>query len=163
MALQNSALQEVQTILLPSMGVSLPPDQVLASDANDTQPSTETQSQQSPQDGPQQQPQTSRSGTVPVAATSTAEFIPQIFYSLHQIRKEPNNFGNQLETSTAFIKHRLKSCKALIANDENCKNLLSKTPQEWHEHMQNREKELQVKRKVLEDLKNKISALQGNQ
>ncbi|QLL31055.1 hypothetical protein HG536_0A08720 [Torulaspora globosa] len=153
MALQNSALREVQAILLPSMGVPLPPDH--AADADATQAGTETDRKQ-PQAGSIQQ----QSNSAPVATTATAEFIPQIFYSLHQIRKEPNNFGNQLETSTAFIKHRLKSCKALIANDENCKNLLSKTPKEWHEYMQNREKELQMKRKMLEDLKNKIAALQ---
>ncbi|QLQ81341.1 hypothetical protein HG537_0F01020 [Torulaspora globosa] len=146
MSLQNSALREVQAILLPSMGVPVP-DHVAETEG--TQASTEIERKQGIQ-----QPSSA------VATTATAEFIPQIFYSLHQIRKEPNNFGNQLETSTAFIKHRLKSCKALIANDENCRNLLSKTPQEWHEYMQNREKELQMKRKILEDLKSKISTLQ---
>lgn len=149
MALQNSALREVQAILLPSMGVPVPPDH--DAEADGTQASTEIDRKQI---GIQQ--------PAPLGTTATAEFIPQIFYSLHQIRKEPNNFGNQLETSTAFIKHRLKRCKALIANDENCRKLLSKTPQEWHEYMQNREKELQLQRKMLEDLKNKISALQDD-
>lgn len=157
MSLQNKGLREVQAILLPSMGVPLPPE------TDDTLIDTDEQGQaiQQNQTGTQlatDMANESRPSTSTL--TNTAEFIPQLFYSLHQIRKDPNNSAKQLETSTAFIKHRLKSCKALIANNEDCKRLLSKTPEEWHQYIQNCEEELQLKRQLLKDFKDKVKTLQ---
>lgn len=79
------------------------------------------------------------------------EFIPHLFYALYQVRKDPSN-SNQLETSTGFIKHRLKNCKNLIATNEDCRSLLSKSVEEWQQDIRNKEKELEVKRKMLDDL-----------
>lgn len=157
MSLQNKGLREVQAILLPSMGVPLPPE------TDDTLIDTDEQGQAIEQNQTGTQLATdmaneSRPSTSTL--TNTAEFIPQLFYSLHQIRKDPNNSAKQLETSTAFIKHRIKSCKALIANNEDCKRLLSKTPEEWHQYIQNREEELQLKRQLLKDFKDKVKILQ---
>lgn len=87
--------------------------------------------------------------------TQTSEFIPHLFYSLYQIRKDPSN-SNQLETSTGFIRHRLKNCKNILATDENCRHLLSKSVEEWHHDIRNREKELEVKRKMLDDLSKRL-------
>ncbi|CAR26957.1 hypothetical protein ZYGR_0I02270 [Zygosaccharomyces rouxii] len=84
-------------------------------------------------------------------STQPSEFVPHLFYSLYQIRKDPSN-SNQLETSTGFIKHRLKNCKSLIATNEDCRNLLSKSVEEWQQDIRNKEKELEVKRKMLDDL-----------
>lgn len=83
--------------------------------------------------------------------TQSSEFIPHLFYSLYQIRKDPSN-SNQLETSTGFIKHRLKNCKNLIATNEECRKLLSKSVEEWQQEIHNKEKELEVKHKMLDDL-----------
>lgn len=163
MSLQNEGLREVQAILLPSMGIPLPPD---PETGENRAPETDEQDQAKSQDHSEQETagDAATSGRPPSTSTlnNTAEFIPQLFYSLHQIRKDPNNSAKQLETSTAFIKHRLKSCKALIASNEDCKRLLSKTPEEWHEYMQNREEELQLKRQLLQDLRNKLETLQSN-
>lgn len=157
MSLQNKGLREVQAILLPSMGVPLPPE------TDDTLIDTDEQGQATEQNqtGTQLATDTANESRPSTSTlTNTAEFIPQLFYSLHQIRKDPNNSAKQLETSTAFIKHRLKSCKALIANNEDCKRLLSKTPEEWHQYIQNREEELQLKRQLPKDFKDKVKTLQ---
>ncbi|SJM85493.1 related to Mediator of RNA polymerase II transcription subunit 9 [Zygosaccharomyces bailii] len=92
--------------------------------------------------------------------TQSSEFIPHLFYSLYQIRKDPSN-ANQLENSTGFIRHRLKNCKSLIANNEECRNLLSKSAEEWQEHIRSREKELMVKRKMLDDLGKRLEQLKN--
>lgn len=177
MKLQNKGLREVQAVLLPSMGVQLSQDQledethepnvVIKTEQSEAIEKGETETQhsqsQSKADGRVLSSAPDRHTSSSISTTNTAEFIPHLFYSLHQIRKDPNSSANQLETSTAFIKHRLKNCKSLIANNDDCKRLLSKTTEEWHEYIQNREKELEVKRKVLKDLKNKIATLQDTQ
>lgn len=90
------------------------------------------------------------------STSSNGEFIPHIFYSLHQIRKDPNNLSNQLETLTGSIRHRLKLCKSLISENEDTKDLLSKSPSEWQDIIHQREQELQIKRDVLDDLYRKL-------
>lgn len=165
MSLQNEGLREVQAILLPSMGVPLPPEPenihtLPKEDKSPDQPEVQDQTtQQQPQDDAAHDSRPNSTSSL----NNTAEFIPQLFFSLHQIRRDPNNYAKQLETSTAFIRHRLKSCKALIANNDGVRRLLSKTPEEWHKYIQNREEELQLKRKLLQDLKDKVKTLQEGQ
>lgn len=88
--------------------------------------------------------------------TSPAEFIPSIFFSLHKIRKDPNNVTNQLETSTGFIRHRIKRCKTLISENEEVRSLLSHSTDTWNTIIADREQELRVKDKVLQDLDSQI-------
>lgn len=175
MSLQNDGLRELQAILVPSTSLALKREQEQQqrqqqADIQEQQDETQeagkghehTLSQQQKQEhhGESIIPSASdRPVSSSISTTNAAEFIPHLFYSLHQIRKDPNNSANQLETATSFIKHRLKSCRSLIANNEDCKRLLSKTTKEWHEHIKNRQKELQVKRKVLNDLSAKIRNL----
>lgn len=174
MSLQNDALRELQAILVPSASLALQQEQQQQEQEHQAntreQPEEQGAGKEQEHTLPQQQKQEhhgesiiSSSSNRPVSSsistTNAAEFIPRLFYSLHQIRKDPNNSANQLETATGFIKHRLKSCKSLIVNNEDCKRLLGKTTEEWHEYIKNREKELQVKRKVLNDLSAKIRDL----
>lgn len=95
------------------------------------------------------------SSTQPIG--SSTEFIPNIFYTLYQIQKDPNKSNNQLEMKTGFIRHRLRTCKSLIKDNEKTFELLSKSTEEWDQFICNRENELQIKKNVLLDLRAKIS------
>ncbi|CCC67025.1 hypothetical protein NCAS_0A04670 [Naumovozyma castellii] len=116
-----------------------------------------------------QQSQSLNQTTVPVSpasntvlsstSSSSPEFIPHLYYSLYQIRKDPNNATNQLETSTGFIRHRLKTCKSLIEDNADCKKLLAKSTDDWNVYLKQQEAELEVKKKVLHDLSERIKLL----
>ncbi|OXB42438.1 hypothetical protein B1J92_I05742g [Nakaseomyces glabratus] len=91
--------------------------------------------------------------------TPPAEFIPSIFFSLHKIRKDPNNVSSQLETSTGFIRHRIKRCKALLQENEEVRNLLANSIEEWENIIADKEQQLRVKAKVLRDLDARIEKI----
>ncbi|EJS41893.1 cse2p [Saccharomyces arboricola H-6] len=147
MSLQNSVLKQIQQVLLPtSSNLDEPNADVIK------QESSSMESRDENDHAATQQP-TNLSAP---STNSNGEFIPHIFYSLHQIRKDPNNLSNQLETSTGSIRHRLKLCKSLIAENEDAKNLLSKSPSEWQDIIKQCEQELQIKRDVLDDLYRKL-------
>ncbi|CAB4255399.1 Cse2p [Maudiozyma barnettii] len=96
------------------------------------------------------------------STVATTEFIPHIFYTLYQIQKDPNRSNNQLETKTGLIRHRLRNCKTLIRESDSSLELLSKTTDEWEQFIMNRENELQIKKKVLVDLRGRISEILTN-
>ncbi|CAI1693520.1 hypothetical protein SEUBUCD646_0N03240 [Saccharomyces eubayanus] len=148
MSLQNNVLKQIQQVLLPT---SPNIDESNADITKQESSSTENVDGKDHSATPQQATNLSAPST-----NSNGEFIPHIFYSLHQIRKDPNNLSNQLETSTGSIRHRLKLCKSLISEHEDTKNLLSKSPSEWEDFIQQREQELQIKRNVLDDLYRKL-------
>lgn len=167
MSLQNQSLRDVQAILLPSLNVEEHPRGAAQEQTQQEHAEEQPQDQALDLDlGQTEEPQKlvapSRPSNTSVPTTASAEFIPHLFYSLHQIRKHPNNSANHLETSTGFIRHRLKSCKSLVESSEDCKKLLCRTTEEWKEYLVNREKELEVKRKVLLDLGQRISTITEN-
>lgn len=95
----------------------------------------------------------------PDKGNTSSEFIPHLFYSLHQLKKEPNNSSNSFETATSSIRHRLKLCKSHISESGECKALLSKSCDEWEQVIQQKQKEIEVKRQVLESLGDNIKNL----
>lgn len=160
MSLNNEGLREVHAILVPPASVN---------SSSQTQTITEGEEKEVLENSQDQVPQVketepllnapSKPSNSSVSTTSNAEFIPHLFYALHQIRKDPNNSANHLDTATGFIRHRLKVCKSLIEKSEDCKRLLSNSTEEWHGYLRNREKELQVKRDVLRALAGKLEAI----
>ncbi|CCK69810.1 Cse2p KNAG_0D00580 [Huiozyma naganishii CBS 8797] len=96
------------------------------------------------------------SSNTPLKASS--EFIPHIFYALNQITRDPNNVSNHLESSTGFIRHRLRTCKELIAENSECMELLSRTPEEWEQELAFKEQELRIKGALLETLRERIKS-----
>ncbi|CAI4050379.1 hypothetical protein SKDZ_14G3290 [Saccharomyces kudriavzevii ZP591] len=148
MSLQNNVLNQIQQVLLPtSPDLNEPNGDIIKEESSSVENGDEKDHLTI-----QQQP----SNLSAPSTNSNGEFIPHIFYSLHQIRKDPNNLSNQLETSTGSIRHRLKLCKSLISENEDAKKLLSKSPSEWQDIIHQREQELQIKRDVLDDLHRKL-------
>lgn len=100
MSLQNNVLKQIKQVLLPTS------PNIDESNADITKQESSSTENVDGKDHPAtlQQP-TNLSAP---STNSNGEFIPHIFYSLHQIRKDPNNLSNQLETSTGSIRHRLK-------------------------------------------------------
>ncbi|EDO19486.1 hypothetical protein Kpol_1018p14 [Vanderwaltozyma polyspora DSM 70294] len=149
MVLENECLRKIQETLAP-VSKSQAQEQIQVKDELQPQglspPQSITRS-------------SSMATTNTAITTNSSEFIPHIFYSMYQIKKDPNNSSNQLETSTGFIKHRLKSCKTLIESDEDCRKLLSKSTDEWDDYIKQRELEIEGKRNVLKSLNNKIGEL----
>ncbi|CUS23334.1 LAQU0S09e02432g1_1 [Lachancea quebecensis] len=94
-------------------------------------------------------------------SSQSSEFIPQLYYALHQVKKDPNSSANSLETATSSIRHRLKQCKSHIAESEECRALLSKTPEEWESALQQRQKDLALKQQVFARLEQQVRDLQG--
>lgn len=130
--LQNEDLRKIQSTLLPqqtSESITSPPQTASTNNSNQSTSST------------------------------SAEFIPHIFYALHQLTKDTNNSSYQLETATGFIRHRLRTCKSLITENEDCKKLLGKSTEEWNQIIVNRERELEIKKKVLQRLGERIRSL----
>lgn len=89
-----------------------------------------------------------------------SEFIPQLYYALHQVKTDPSSSSNTLETATSSIRHRLKQCKAHIAENAECRTLLSQTPAEWETTLAQRQEDLDQKRMVLVRLDQQVRALQ---
>ncbi|AMD21446.1 HER167Wp [Eremothecium sinecaudum] len=87
------------------------------------------------------------------------EFIPQIFYALHQLKEDPNNSANNLETATSSIRHRLKQCKGYLTEDPSCIELLSTTCEQGPEIVRQRQQELTAKRGVQQRLAERIKEL----
>lgn len=148
MNLQNNVLNQIHQILLPTTPTLDKPN---TDTIKEEFSSVESRDENDHLTNQQQPKNLSAPST-----NSNGEFIPHIFYSLHQIRKDPNNLSNQLETSTGSIRHRLKLCKSLISENEDTKELLSKSPSEWQDIIHQREQELQIKRDVLDDLYRKL-------
>ncbi|QHS75910.1 Cse2p [Saccharomyces paradoxus] len=148
MNLQNNFLNQIHQILLPTAPTLDKPN---TDTIKEEFSSVENRDEKDHLTNQQQPKNLSAPST-----NSNGEFIPHIFYSLHQIRKDPNNLSNQLETSTGSIRHRLKLCKSLISENEDTKELLSKSPSEWQDIIHQREQELQIKRDVLDDLYRKL-------
>ncbi|SCU83061.1 LAMI_0C01860g1_1 [Lachancea mirantina] len=88
-----------------------------------------------------------------------SEFIPQLYYSLYQLKKDPNSTSNSLKTATSSIRHRLKQCKAYIEQNGECQELLGRSCSEWEKTLAQRERELEVKRQLLKDLQERVSKL----
>lgn len=97
----------------------------------------------------------------PNSEHQTLEFIPQLYYSLYQLKKEPNNSSISLENTTSSIRHRLKQCKSYIEESEECRTLLGQTCTEWEHAIEQRERELEVKKQVLTTLSEQIKQLKG--
>lgn len=93
-------------------------------------------------------------------STSNTEFIPHIFYSINNIMKDPNNSSNQLETATGVIRHKLRSSKQVLMENDDTKILLNKSIPNWNQFIQLRENELNMKRSVLQKLSEKIGTLE---
>ncbi|CAI4036108.1 hypothetical protein SMKI_14G3270 [Saccharomyces mikatae IFO 1815] len=148
MSLQNNVLNQIHQVLLPTAPTLDKPNTDEIKDESSSVENTDGRNHLTNQPQP--------NNLSAPSTNSNGEFIPHIFYSLHQIRKDPNNLSNQLETSTGSIRHRLKLCKSLISDNEDTKNLLSKTPSEWRDIIHQREQELQIKRDVLDDLYHKL-------
>ena len=91
-------------------------------------------------------------------STTNTEFIPQIFYSLYNIMKDPN-ISNQLETSTGVIRHKLRSSKQILLEHNDTRILLNKSIPNWEEFIQLKEHELATKRNVLRQLSEKIKSI----
>ncbi|KAK5778260.1 Cse2p PWA37_000496 [Arxiozyma heterogenica] len=89
------------------------------------------------------------------SSTTNTEFIPQIFYGLHNIMKNPN-ISNQLETSTGVIRHKLRSSKQILMEHDDTRILLNKSIPTWENFIQLKERELAMKRNVLKNLSQKI-------
>ncbi|CCF58686.1 hypothetical protein KAFR_0F00890 [Kazachstania africana CBS 2517] len=108
---------------------------------------------------PQKVDQSSKTNITGNVATqsTTGEFIPHIFYSLHNIMKNPNQSLNQMENATGFIKHRLKNSKSLIQNNEQLINLLSYDIDYWENYLQNKENEAQIKKNLFAKLSERIN------
>lgn len=92
---------------------------------------------------------------------SQQEFIPQLFYALYQLKKEPNNGSNSLEMYTSSIRHRLKSCKAILENNPECINLLRISCDDWPNLLQKRQKELEMRESVLNRLNDRVNNLRN--
>ncbi|SCU80263.1 LADA_0B06040g1_1 [Lachancea dasiensis] len=89
----------------------------------------------------------------------TVEFIPQLSYALHQVKKDPNSSTNSLEAATSSIRHRLKQCKAHLAENAACRELLSQTPAEWSKVLEQRQRNLDAKRQVFQQLEEQVQRL----
>ncbi|CAL9734227.1 mediator of RNA polymerase II transcription subunit 9 [Monosporozyma servazzii] len=93
-------------------------------------------------------------------STSSTEFIPHIFYSINNIMKDPNNSSNQLETATGVIRHKLRSSKQVLMENDDTKILLNKSVPNWKQFIQLRENELNMKRNVLQKLNDRMGTLE---
>ncbi|SCV03927.1 LAME_0H14356g1_1 [Lachancea meyersii CBS 8951] len=82
------------------------------------------------------------------SSSPSVEFIPQLYYALHLVKKDPNSSTNSLGSATSSIRHRLKQCKAHLAQNDECRELLSKTPAEWEATLEQRQKDLDAKREL---------------
>ena len=150
MTLKNESLRKIK--------ITLEPVPVLS-----TQSTVQVKDEVLPQTGSPQIVKTpSMTSVATPLATYNSEFIPHLFFALHQIRKDPNNSSNQLETTTGSIKRRLKNCKSFIESSEECKTLLSKSTDEWSEHIAQRQLELETKKHVLNSLEEKIKTILEN-
>lgn len=89
------------------------------------------------------------------SSITNTEFIPQIFYSLHNIMKNPN-ISNQLETATGVIRHKLRSSKQVLMEHNDTRILLNKSIPNWEKFIQLKEHEVAMKRNVLRNLGQKI-------
>lgn len=148
--LKNAGLRDIYTVLIPNQ---LPTEvgEELGSPGKEATPST------GPKFGG------NKSAFANSSSTSTvSEFIPHLYYSLHQLRKGSSNSVTKLEASTGFIRHRLKTCKNLVSRNEDTIKLLSHSPEEWERHLEFREQELQVKTNLLRDLRKRIREMQAN-
>ncbi|KAL3230566.1 Mediator of RNA polymerase II transcription subunit 9 [Nakaseomyces bracarensis] len=159
-ALSNEGLREIHTLLVPSK--ELPTVSKIEAEAETEiqQPKTESTTANTiatTTTKVEEQKESSVTSHDNDITTPPAEFIPSIFFSLHKIRKDPNNVSNQLETSTGFIRHRIKRCKTLISENEEVRSLLSHSTESWNTIIADREQELRVKGKVLQDLDSRIS------
>lgn len=102
---------------------------------------------------------TSNTTSTNTPSTSNIEFIPHIFYSLHNITKDPNNSSNQLETATGVIRHKLRSSKQCLMENSDTKILLNKSVNDWEQFIQKRENELNLKKTVLQQLNERIKSI----
>ncbi|CCD27364.1 Cse2p NDAI_0K01730 [Naumovozyma dairenensis CBS 421] len=143
MSLQNESLKKIQSILIPQSIQSVQSTDPTISNEASAGAGSNTQ-------------------VLSSSSSTSSEFVPHIFYSLYQIKKDPSSSTNQLETATGFIRHRLKNCKSLIENNNDCKKLLSKSAEDWESYLQNAELEIQGKRNVLDELKAKINSLSND-
>ncbi|CCE64418.1 hypothetical protein TPHA_0H02140 [Tetrapisispora phaffii CBS 4417] len=149
MSLRNKSLIEIMNKLEPA-------------DVGTNQASSELESEGKPTLGPNLASAPS-STTLNTIGSNTnianTEFIPYLFYCLHQIRKDQSNSANKFELQVGFIKHRLRSCKTFIETDQVFKDLMSKSIEDWNEEIQNRECELQRKKEVINNLRSTIDSI----
>ncbi|CAL9728588.1 mediator of RNA polymerase II transcription subunit 9 [Monosporozyma unispora] len=159
MPLNNSGLEAIQETFCPQ---SIKPNNSVKSEEND----------QMNIDG-KEAPQSNETNTLPTdnaekdisssntaSSASNTEFIPHIFYSINNIMKDPNNSSNQLETATGVIRHKLRSSKQILMENDDTKILLNKSISNWEKFIQLRENELKMKRSVLQRLSVRISSLE---
>ncbi|SCU78217.1 LANO_0A02432g1_1 [Lachancea nothofagi CBS 11611] len=92
-------------------------------------------------------------------SSPSIEFIPQLYYALHQLKKDPNSSTNSLDAATLSIRHRLKQCKAHLAENDECRELLSQTPAEWDKTLTQRQNHLDSKREVFRALEQQVQQL----
>ncbi|CEP61155.1 Cse2p LALA0_S02e07954g [Lachancea lanzarotensis] len=95
----------------------------------------------------------------PNLSSPSVEFIPQLYYAIHQLKKDPNSSTASLETATSSIRHRLKQCKAHLAQNNECRELLSSTPAEWDVKLAQRQKDLDAKRELCRQLALQVERL----
>ncbi|CDO95621.1 unnamed protein product [Kluyveromyces dobzhanskii CBS 2104] len=89
-------------------------------------------------------------------SSTQTEFIPLLYHSLKQISKHPNNSSNSLDAATSSIRHRLKTAKTLLQQDPAAIELVSKTPEQWQLHIQEKKIELEKKTKHLQRLRESV-------
>ncbi|AAS53192.1 AFL182Cp [Eremothecium gossypii ATCC 10895] len=88
------------------------------------------------------------------------EFIPHIFYALHQLKND-NGHTNTFETATSNIRHRLKLCKAAIAGDAHAVEMLSRPCDEWPAVVCQKEQEIEAKKRVHRQLRQRVEEIAG--
>ncbi|CAG98074.1 Cse2p [Kluyveromyces lactis] len=117
----------------------------------------DTEKEQEPSSGEQQLNVLKRIHEILTKHSSTqTEFIPLLYHSLKQISKHPNNSSNSLDAATSSIRHRLKTAKTLLQQDPAAIELVSKTPEQWQLHIQEKKIELEKKTKHLQRLRESI-------
>lgn len=89
-------------------------------------------------------------------SSTQSEFIPQLYHSLKLISKQPNNSSNSLDAATSSIRHRLKTAKALLQQDPQAIELLSKTPEQWQAHILKKRAELEKKKQHMQRLRENV-------
>ncbi|AET37870.1 Cse2p Ecym_2117 [Eremothecium cymbalariae DBVPG len=87
------------------------------------------------------------------------EFIPQIFYALHQFKEDSKSGGNSLETATSSIRHRIKLCKSYLREDPHCIELLSRPYEDWPQVVEQKQQEIETKKLVHKQLGERIRAM----
>ncbi|SCU91810.1 LAFA_0F05996g1_1 [Lachancea sp. 'fantastica'] len=92
-------------------------------------------------------------------SSPSVEFIPHLYYAIHQVKKDPNSSTASLEAATSSIRHRLKQCKAHLAQNHECRELLSSTPAEWNVTLAQREKDLEAKQELCKQLALQVKQL----